>query len=305
MNTALLSSFASSFPVALKTPSLSFSSAGMTMSGITGTNQYTGIQSVQSFTAPFSAQVTVTGTVAHGDAFYLQLVSADLSEYLNILGNLNPNNGSNYGMNLSAGGNTSVLYATPAVNVQYTIAITVGVAGNASVTLTNAAGTVLGSQTNLAIGTDPLYLVLAQFEGTPVTSGADTAIWQQASVTPPAALSSHPAFFNGEDLLGNGVYYLQFPDGTLFGYYAYVASGVIYHYDMGYAAFIAGSASDIYLYDFASTHWWYTSSTLFPYLYDFTLKTWIYYFPSTTNPGHYTSDPRYFSNLTTGKIFTM
>jgi hypothetical protein len=47
-----------------------------------------------------------------------------------------------------------------------------------------------------------------------------------------------------------------------------------------------------------SSHWWYTSSTLFPYLYDFNLDSWIYYFSGTTNP-------RDFSNLTTGKTFTM
>ena len=74
---------------------------------------------------------------------------------------------------------------------------------------------------------------------------------------------------------------------------------------MGFEAFIAGSASDVYLYDFTTGHWWYTSNTLFPYLYDFSLKTWIYYFPNTNSPGHYTTNPRYFSNLTTGQIFTM
>jgi hypothetical protein len=74
---------------------------------------------------------------------------------------------------------------------------------------------------------------------------------------------------------------------------------------MGFEAFIPGSAADVYLYDFTSSYWLYTSSTLFPDLYDFTLKSWIYYFPSTTNPGHYTTNPRYFSNLATGQIFTM
>jgi hypothetical protein len=114
-----------------------------------------------------------------------------------------------------------------------------------------------------------------------------------------------PAFFAGEDSLGSGVYYLQFPDKNLFGYYNFVASSIFYHYDMGYESFAAGSASDIYLFDFTSGHWWYTSNTLFPYVYDFTLKTWIYYFPNTQSPGHYTTNPRYFSNLTTGMIFTM
>jgi hypothetical protein len=114
-----------------------------------------------------------------------------------------------------------------------------------------------------------------------------------------------PAFFTGEVSLGSGVEYLQFPNKTVFGYYTFVAGTIFYHYDMGYEAFIPGSASDIYLYDFTSGHWWYTGSALFPYLYDFTLNSWIYYFPNTNSPGHYTANPRYFSNLTTGQIFTM
>jgi hypothetical protein len=118
-------------------------------------------------------------------------------------------------------------------------------------------------------------------------------------------VTASPVFFAGQTSLGSGVEYLAFPNSTVFGYYTFVASSIFYHYDMGYEAFVAGSASDVYLYDFASGHWWYTSNTLFPYLYDFTLKTWIYYFPNTMSPGHYTSNPRYFSNLTTGQIFTM
>ena len=35
------------------------------------------------------------------------------------------------------------------------------------------------------------------------------------------------------------------------------------------------------------------------------LNSWIYYFPNTQSPGHYSTNPRYFSNLTTGVIFTM
>ena len=109
----------------------------------------------------------------------------------------------------------------------------------------------------------------------------------------------------GEDALSGGIYYLQFAGGNLFGYYGYLSSSILYHQDMGYEAFIPSSGSSIYFYDFASAHWWYSSASLFPYLYDFTLNTFIYYFPDTKNAGHYTTNPRYFSNLTTGKIFTM
>jgi uncharacterized protein (TIGR03437 family) len=112
-------------------------------------------------------------------------------------------------------------------------------------------------------------------------------------------------FFQYEAALGNGVYYEQFPNNNLFGYYTYVADSVLFHYDMGYEAIVPGTNADIYLYDFTSGHWWYTSTTLFPYLYDFTLSNWLYYFPDTMNPGHYSTNPRYFSILSTGKIITM
>jgi hypothetical protein len=101
------------------------------------------------------------------------------------------------------------------------------------------------------------------------------------------------------------VYYLQFPNGNLFGYYNYQFFPILYHYDMGFEAFIDGGNGTAYLYDFTSGHWWYTSPGLFPYLYDFTLNSWIFYFPDTKNPGHYSTNPRYFSNLATGTIFTM
>jgi endo-1,4-beta-xylanase len=116
---------------------------------------------------------------------------------------------------------------------------------------------------------------------------------------------AHPAFFAGEDFLSRTAYYLEFPDSSLFGYYEYLSASILYHFDMGYEAFISSAGGSIYFYDFASGHWWYTSPGLFPTLYDFTLGTWIYYFPDTKNVGHYTANPRYFSNLSTGKVFTM
>ncbi len=127
-----------------------------------------------------------------------------------------------------------------------------------------------------------------------------SAIWSFTT-----AAFSQPAFFLGEDSLGGGVYYLQFQNNGLFGYYNYVASSIIYHFDMGYEAFIPSTGGQLYFYDFATGHWWYTSSSMFPNLYDFTLNAFIYYFQDAQNPGHYTTNPRIFSNLATGKIFTM
>lgn len=119
----------------------------------------------------------------------------------------------------------------------------------------------------------------------------------------------HPAFFNGEVALSNGVYYLQLANGTVFGYYSYLADPrYIYHFDLGYE-FVADpndGKSSAYLYDFASGHWWYTSPTFaFPYLYDFSLNAFLYYYPDANNAGHYTTSPRYFYNFGIGRIVTL
>ena len=127
--------------------------------------------------------------------------------------------------------------------------------------------------------------------------------------TATATPSLHPAFFSGEVSLGNGVYYLQFPNGTPFGYYSYLTDPrFIYHFDMGYEYWFDANDghSGIYFYDFASNHFFYTSPSFpFPYLYDFSLNTVLYYFPDPNRPGHYTTNPRYFYNFATGQIITM
>ena len=221
---------------------------------------------------------TANGTYGAGSSISIQVA---FSAAVTVTGNpqlaLNSGGTANY----SSGSGSTTLSFTYIVGVgdssahlNYTSAAALTLNGgaiNASLTLpAPAAAGSLGANTNIAIGAPA-----------------------------PAA------FFNGQISLGGGVEYLQFPNSTIFGYYTFVAGTIFYHYDMGYEAFVPGSGSDVYLYDFTSGHWWYTSNTLFPYLYDFTLKTWIYYFPNTQSPGHYTTDPRYFSNLTTGQVFTM
>jgi hypothetical protein len=62
----------------------------------------------------------------------------------------------------------------------------------------------------------------------------------------------HPSFFAGEIALNSTVYYLQFPNGNTFGYYAYLSNTIVYHFDMGYEAIVDGPPSAAYLYDFLS-----------------------------------------------------
>jgi hypothetical protein len=129
------------------------------------------------------------------------------------------------------------------------------------------------------------------------------------STPTPTPTPTHPSFFTGEIALQNGVYYLQFPNGTPFGYYSYLTDQrFIYHFDMGFEYWFDANDghSGIFFYDFASNHFFYTSPTFpFPYLYDFSLNTVLYYFPDPNRPGHYTINPRYFYNFATGQIITM
>ena len=117
----------------------------------------------------------------------------------------------------------------------------------------------------------------------------------------------HAAFFTGEASLGNGVYYLSFPNGDYFGYYSYLTDpAYIYHFDLGYEyVFDANDGhSGVYLYDFKSNGFFYTSPSFpFPYLYDFTLNTVLYYYPDPSNPGRYNTDGyRFFYRFDNGQI---
>src|SRR5262249_24669723 len=66
---------------------------------------------------------------------------------------------------------------------------------------------------------------------TPTPTPTPTAAYTQT----PTPAPTHPGFFSGEISLGNGIYYLQFHNGTPFGYYSYLPDQhFIYHFDMGY-----------------------------------------------------------------------
>ena len=136
-------------------------------------------------------------------------------------------------------------------------------------------------------------------------TGLGTIFQLDISLPVPAA---HPAFFNGETLVSNGVYYLAFPNGNFFGYYSFLTDpAYIYHFDLGYEyVFDANDGNDgVYFYDFASSDFFYTSPTFpFPYLYDFNLKTVLYYYANPNLAGHYTTNPRYFYDFAAGTIIT-
>ncbi len=147
-----------------------------------------------------------------------------------------------------------------------------------------------------AIGAYSASVVLTNAAGTSTTT-------LQFGITDPV-----PDYFANEQYIGSGVYYLTFPYSAPFGYYSYLADNhYMYHFDLGWEYVFDSRDSDegIYLYDFASSTFFYTSVELkFPYLYDFSLDAVLYYYPDAANPGRYTSNPRYFYNFSTGQIIT-
>ena len=143
---------------------------------------------------------------------------------------------------------------------------------------------------------------------TPVTTDIDTIQADDIAGVQSLYGVPHPAFFSGEAALSNGVYYLTFANGIPFGYYSYLSDAhYFYHFDLGYEYwFDAGDGkSGVYVYDFASNTFFYTSPSFpFPYLYDFSLNTVLYYYPSRTSAGRYSANPRYFYDFATRQIIT-
>jgi hypothetical protein len=126
----------------------------------------------------------------------------------------------------------------------------------------------------------------------------------------PVALPEGPeagSFFAGEVFVGNAVHYLAFPNRVSFGYFTFQPPSTICHVQMGceYVTRVNGDPQGVKMFDYLSGHWFYTSAMNFPYLYDFTLKVTLYYHPDPDNPGSYTKNPRYFTNMSTKQVFTM
>ena len=143
------------------------------------------------------------------------------------------------------------------------------------------------------------------------TRGGVETSFATTGLSGPTGLAFAPisSFFDGEAYLGSGAYYLRFANGNYFGYYSFLSDfRYLYHYDLGYEFVFdaADGKSGVYLYDFASKTFFYTSPAFpFPYLYDFSLNTVLYYYPDPSNAGHYNTDgARYFYDFATGKIIT-
>ena len=166
-------------------PNLSFGSGGMQMSGVNGWNQFTGIQSLNTFAPPFTFETTVTGTVANGNPFEIYFMSADGKQMFSMYGDVNPANVPYVGIKIGC----HVIYATPNVNVPYTIDISATADGVFGVALRSGSTTLTTQTFQLASGPPygPFYLILGQGEGWPNTGKTENvAVWQSVALQPTA-----------------------------------------------------------------------------------------------------------------------
>jgi len=191
----------------------SFSSAGMEVAQVNASQEVGTIQSIESFSPPFTASAVVEGSISNGHTFGFAISSANGSIGVLIYGNLNDTNCSHlgdcgdpnvcgtsanpaippnqcyYGLDAKVGrgtgswSHTAKLYLTPSVNVYYTLQISVDASGNAQYSVSQG-GQTLGASTS-QVGTGPYYLIMEQAEGAPVAKpGPNQAYWLSISVTP-------------------------------------------------------------------------------------------------------------------------
>jgi hypothetical protein len=114
-------------------------------------------------------------------------------------------------------------------------------------------------------------------------------------------------FFVNQSALTTNSQYLQFNNGTPFGYFTDNAYPWINHQDLGtlYVIDATDGKSGVYFYDSTTKHYLYTNPSVFPSLYDVNLKNWLTYYSDSTRPGHYTTGPRQFYDQTTKQVMAM
>jgi len=188
------------------------SSLGMEIDQVNAKYEVGTIESVGSYTPPFTTNATVEGTVSNGHTFVFAVTTQNASAGVQITGNVNATDCSNlgdcgnpsvcgnsvngsppnqcyYGIDAKAGsggGNwkgLGKLYRTPSEDVFYNLSIAVSASGSAQYSLLQG-DTVLATGST-TVGTGPFYVILAQSEGAPVeTAKTNVAYWMSASLYP-------------------------------------------------------------------------------------------------------------------------
>lgn len=161
----------------------------MSLTGPTGNYQTTGVQSLSTFTPPFSVLKYVIATEGTANPFEIFLASSDLSQFLTVTANFSPT----YNGMWATAPNVSQLWQLgeqfspgfdPIFDAPYKIIISVDAEGLATARVGNFADTSLGSVAQLQAGTGPFYLVLGQRIGN-APPASQVGDWFYVRVTTP------------------------------------------------------------------------------------------------------------------------
>jgi hypothetical protein len=221
MQTPLVQSLAQWNASASVPPMVSFGPAGMQMSGVGGPGQFAGIQSVGLYSPPFAITATVSGMEERGIPFEVYLVSPDLRQWLSVAGHLGGAGGPREGLGIRTpfggariplGGGPSPehgvwvnwtsssqpisalgnkIYPVPIARLAYTITMTVGADGIASVSLQDAVGVSLGALNAMPVGMGPFHVVLAS-RGEGPTFASWRAVQLTSLAPQPVAITAPP-----------------------------------------------------------------------------------------------------------------
>lgn len=180
----------SDVPNTIVTPTITFSTTyGMGISGVNRNYQAATIQSVHSFSPPFTVTANVMGTLAYAVAFLLGISTPTGNHGVVIDANLAPSSGYlGIWYQTATGINEGWTYyqqgplvSNPSVNVMYQVSISVDSSGTATLGV-RSQGNLLGTAST-QVGTGEFYIILGQREGYPIVSGPNQAYWESVSVS--------------------------------------------------------------------------------------------------------------------------
>lgn len=169
-------------------PALGFGQSGLQMSGLSADYTLTGVQSLVPFSAPFTFSTTAMASQGTANPIAIYLASNDLSQYVSVQVNFS----SEYDGIWANAESVAPLWQlgeqfspsiTPSLDTLYQLIVAVDSSGNATVTVKNAQGSVLGTLTGLQCGgAGPFYVVLGQRVGN--SPGSQAASYKSVSLNP-------------------------------------------------------------------------------------------------------------------------
>ena len=219
-------------------------SSGMDMQGAVCCYTFTGIQSVNSFSLPLDLKAEVTMDQSYGGTFELTLVNSQVTNFIRVIGNALPQQyfPGIFVMDGSTGfnnyGQRVILDSSPQTGVAYVVDISVDSTGYATVNLEDTTGNVIGSASNLFVGTgSSYYVVLAQSEGAPPLTGPNEATWadvELSSPSTPLSVTVSPTY--AATVLGSVIGFgasATGGSGTYVDYYWHWTGAAVGSYDSG------------------------------------------------------------------------